>query len=145
MKLGAVCGIGWVAGPHEKGKETKSGSIARTTWQEPSRLNEANSLPLFLSLSLSSFPPPLLSRHSLPRSLLAYPLARSRTLAVLSSLGAAPHRPKSILGRRRERGDDACVKEKDVIQITDQPSFPLISSVCIGRAPSFSTVGGRGW
>lgn len=49
MKLGAVCGIGWVVEPHEKGKETKGGSIARTTWQEPSRLNEANSFSLSLS------------------------------------------------------------------------------------------------
>lgn len=67
MKLGAVCGIGWVVEPHEKGKETKGGSIARTTWQELSRLNEANSLPLSPSLSVSpsSFLPPLLSRHSL--------------------------------------------------------------------------------
>lgn len=67
---------GGVAEPHEKDKETKGGSIARTTWQEPSRLNEANSLSLALYLSLSSFlrapfipsfspsQPPFLPSHS---------------------------------------------------------------------------------
>lgn len=135
MKLGAVCGIGWVVEPHEKGKETKGGSIARTTWQEPSRLNEANSLslsPLSLTLLLSSSSPsipltprsPFLSFPScrpfypvilslVEKSLLSYPLAPSRTLAVSSSLGAAPHRPKSILERRREaRGRCLCKGER---------------------------------
>lgn len=136
---------GGAAGPHEKDKETKRGSIARTTWQKPPRLNEANPLSLSFPLSLSVFlPMPSPYPVILPLAG-SFPLTRSRTLAVLSSLGAAPHRPKSILGRRRERGNDGCVKEKDVIQITDQPSFPLISSVCIGRVPSFFTVRGRGW
>lgn len=128
----------------KRAREPKGRSIVRTTWQQPSRLNEADSLSLLLSftpsLSLShslfsflSVLPPLLSRHSLPRSL---PLAPSRTLAASSSLGAAPHRPKSILERRRERGNDGRTKEKDVIQITDQPGFPLISSVSGGHPPA---------
>lgn len=149
VKLGPVCGIGWLAEPHEKGKETKGGSIARTTWQQPSRLNEANSLspslfpsPFTLSLSLS-FPPSLPLHPSAPfipsfspSQPLFLPLAPSRTLAASSSLGAAPHRPKSILERRRGRGNDGHAKEKDVIQITDQPGFPLISSVSGERPPA---------
>lgn len=60
MKLGAVCGIGRVAEPpHEKDEGTRGGRIARTTWQDPSRLNEANSLSPFHipSLPLSLFLP----------------------------------------------------------------------------------------
>lgn len=64
MKLGAVCGIAGAAGPYEKDKETKRGSIARTTWQEPPRLNEANPLSLSFPLSLFLPMPPLIPLFS---------------------------------------------------------------------------------
>lgn len=81
---------------------------------------------LFLSHSLPSFLPPLLSRHSLiPRSLPSRSKSNSRRVE-LTGRGPA-HRPKSILGRRRESGNDDRAKEKDVIQITNRPGLSLWS------------------
>lgn len=77
VKLGAVCGIRPGGGTRTKRvREAGEGvSIARTTWQGPSRLNEANSvfspfihLPLALSSSFSSFLPsvPFIPSFSYP-------------------------------------------------------------------------------
>lgn len=90
MKLGAVCGIAGAAGPHEKDKETKRGSIARTTWQEPPRLNEANPLSLSLSHILSSFLCRPLSRYSLPRRLLSSRSKSNSRRVELTGRGPAP-------------------------------------------------------
>lgn len=104
--------------PREKDEGTRGWDrIARTTWQDPSRLNEASSLSLSppftlpLFLFLSSFLPPLLSRRSSP-------LPSGPTLSlkvVLSPCRAHWARPRTDRNRfwKDEEGRSG---EKDAIQ-----------------------------
>lgn len=138
VKLGAVCGIRPGGGTRTKRvREAGEGvSIARTTWQGPSRLNEANSRPfpfhsspsrsVFLVLFLPSFRPfyPVILL-SLAAAVPTLSLQVELTPCRAHWARPRAHRPKSILGRRRELGNDDRAKEKDAIQITDRPGLSL--------------------
>lgn len=149
MKLGAVCGIGWVAEPHEKGKEPKGGSIARTTWQEPSRLNEANSLSLSPPFLQPYIPPFLPSAPFIPPfSPSQPPFLPSRSKSNFRCVGLTGRGPAPTeidFGKTRiARGRWSHEGERCD---TDYGPARLPSDLlCIGEGSlSFPPVGGRGW
>lgn len=146
VKLGTVCGVGWLAEPHEKGKRAKGGSIARTTWQQPSRLNEANSLSLSLSSPSLSFPPSLPSSPSFRPF---YPVILSLAASVPASRFKSNSRRVELAGRgpaptkidfgKTKRARERWPREGERCDTDYGPAGLPSDLLCIGRAPSCPT------